>query len=268
MELHHHDYDHTDGAACFDLVMLHGLFGAGSNFRKLSQHLSDEHRVLAADLRNHGGSPHAPAMDYPDLVADVADLIYRECAGHADLFGHSMGGKTAMGLALTYPDTVERLVVVDIAPVSYGHSDVFCRYIEAMAAVPLASIDSRREADAHLQAAVPDGRVRAFLLHSLRRDAAGGWCWRINLDALSANMDRIAAFPFADAAPFPGPALFVAGGASTYVLPEHHDTIRQFFPAARIEVIPDAGHWVHADRPAELEALVRPFLSRRGAAAA
>lgn len=261
MRLHYHGYDHTGGRARQDLVLLHGLFGAGSNFRALSRHLSDEHRVLAADLRNHGESPHDDRMDYDAMVADVADLIEEACGGRADLFGHSMGGKVAMGLALTRPELVERLVVLDVAPVAYGHGDVFCRYIAAMRQLPLAEVRSRSDADARLKPAVPDPRVRAFLLHSLRAEPGRGYRWRIHLAALAANMDRIADFPFAGAVPYRGPTLFVRGGASDYVRAEHHDRIRALFPSATIVAIPGAGHWVHADQPERLEAAVRPFLA-------
>ncbi len=262
MQLHHHDYDHTCGSAPHYLVLLHGLFGAGSNFRTFSQHLSDEHCVIAADLRNHGESPHAMPMDYPTMVADVAELVDRVCDGRTDIFGHSMGGKVAMGLALMEPSKVERLVVLDIAPVAYGHTDGFCRYIEGMRDIPLDELKSRREADLLLKGAVPDDRVRAFLLHNLRRDSHGGYRWRIHLDALARHMDDIAGFPDYGVAPFEGPALFVHGGASDYVRPAYEETIRSLFPAAEIVSIPEAGHWVHADRPRALEAIVRPFLSR------
>jgi pimeloyl-ACP methyl ester carboxylesterase len=172
-----------------------------------------------------------------------------------------MGGKVAMQLALSHGDAVGRLVVVDIAPVRYERS--FAPYIEAMQQVDL-SAARRSEVDESLKPAVPDAGVRAFLLQNLV-SSDGGFAWRVNLPALSANMDGIMGFPeSADRRSFEGPALFLAGGRSDYLRPLHRAEIERLFPRAEFEVIEDAGHWVHAERPADfLEALER-FLERDG----
>lgn len=228
------------------LVIMHGLMGSSRNWGAIVRQLAERRKVMALDLPNHGASPWTEVMDYPFMARAVAEFI--EGLGEkAAVVGHSMGGKAAMMLALTRPELVESLVVVDIAPVGYTHT--FAPYIRAMRAVPLGTIQRRAEVDEHLKTAIPDPRVRAFLMQNLDGEP-GKYRWRPNLAVLGAAMADVLDFPaFPEGTRYDGPALFLAGGASDYVLPEHEMVIGTLFPQARIEHIPGAGHWLHADKP-------------------
>ncbi|TFL19138.1 alpha/beta fold hydrolase [Jannaschia formosa] len=232
------------------LLIAHGLFGSARNWGVIAKRLSDRGEVVAVDMRNHGGSSWDAAHGYPDLAADLAGVIGE--VPH-DVLGHSMGGKAAMVLALTRPEAVGRLVVADIAPVAYGHTQA--HLIDAMRAVDLSRVARRSDAAAQLPQ-VPDDGTRSFLLQSL--DVAGKR-WALNLDALAAEMPRIIAFPEIHGR-FEGPTLFLSGGESTYVRPEHREAILAHFPKAKFARIPGAGHWLHAEKPREFEAAVRVFL--------
>jgi esterase len=239
------------------LVILHGLLGSARNWGGVTRELAEDRRVVALDLPNHGASPWSEAMDYPFMATEVAAVI-KGLGGRAAVMGHSMGGKAAMVLALTRPDLVERLVVVDIAPVAYTHT--FAPYIRAMRAVPLGQIRRRGEVDEALAAHITDPRVRAFLLQNLEGGEAG-YRWRANLAVLGAAMDDILGFPeFPENVTYEGPVLFLAGQDSDYIRSEHQPIIRQRFPLASIETVPKAGHWVHADRPEIVTATVKRFL--------
>ena len=124
------------------LVILHGLFGSARNWNAIARQLADIRQVHALDLRNHGASPWHDDMGYERMAEDVADYMQRRGLMPADLLGHSMGGKTAMILALRRPELVERLIVVDIAPVSYTR-EIMPEYIRAMRQVDLAKAESR-----------------------------------------------------------------------------------------------------------------------------
>jgi pimeloyl-ACP methyl ester carboxylesterase len=239
------------------LLIAHGLFGSARNWGAVARRLAAGRLVIVPDMRNHGASFRAAAHDYPALAADLAEVCDAH-GGRMDVLGHSMGGKAAMAMALLHPERVGRLVVADIAPVAYGHTQM--PLIAAMRGLDLAGVTTRGEADRRLQAAVPDPAVRAFLLQSLDLRAAGGPAWRLNLDALAANMEAIVGWPDFGARRFAGPALFLAGALSDYVRPEHRDAIRAAFPAARFAKIPGAGHWLHADRPEAFAAAVSTFL--------
>ena len=228
------------------------------NWASIAKKLAGSHRVYALDLRNHGGSPWAPSMTYREMAGDVRAFMTRHGLTGATVLGHSMGGKTAMMLALEHGDLVGRLVVVDIAPVAYRHSHA--PLIEFMRAADPGAAGRRAEVDAWLAPAIPEAPLRAFLLQNLVSED-GRLRWRINLDALAANMDALVGFPaLAPALGYRGPVLFLAGGRSDYVRAEDHGLIRRLFPTAKIESIPTAGHWVHAEDPPAFLARVQAFL--------
>lgn len=238
------------------LVIVHGLFGSARNWGVIARRLSQDRLVIAVDQRNHGDSHWDPAHSYADMAADLAHVI-AEHGGQADVLGHSMGGKAAMQLALTDGTCVRRLTVADIAPVAYGHSQN--HLVRAMKELDLSGLDLRSEADRRLSATVADPGVRAFLLQSLdlKSDPPR---WKLNLDVLQDEMDGITGWPDTPGV-FDGPALFVAGAQSDYILSEYHPAILAQFPAARFSTIEGAGHWLHAERPREFEAVVRDFIT-------
>ncbi|RGP38860.1 alpha/beta fold hydrolase [Pseudotabrizicola alkalilacus] len=239
------------------LVIVHGLYGSARNWGVIARRLADVRDVVAVDMRNHGDSPHLPVHGYPEMAADLAEVI-ATLGGRVDLLGHSMGGKAAMHLALTHGALIRRLVVADIAPVAYSHDQ--SHHAQAMRALDLTGITTRGEADRRLVETVEDASLRAFFLQSLDLKAAGGPRWRLNLNVLEAEMSKIVGWPGTEGS-FDGPALFLTGADSPYVKPEYRDAIRALFPAARFAKIPDTGHWLHAEKPREFEETVRVFLT-------
>lgn len=240
------------------LVILHGLFGSGRNWASVARKLGETHRVFTVDLRNHGASPWAETMDYAEMADDVRAFLVRYGLAGATVMGHSMGGKTAMRLALEHEGDVGRLIVVDIAPVAYTHTHL--PFVEAMRAVDLAAAGRRADVDEQLQAAIPEAAMRGFLLHNLIAED-GRLTWRINLAALATNMPALIGYPEdLGGRTYAGPAHFIAGAASDYVGEAGHARIRELFPMAEILSIPDAGHWVHAEQPAAFLEQVRLIL--------
>lgn len=238
------------------LIVAHGLFGAARNWRGLAKRMSGGRRTLVVDMRNHGASPHDPAHDYPAMAGDLAELI-EASGGQAAVLGHSMGGKAAMMLAQTRPELVERLVVADIAPVTYEHT--LSHHIAAMRGIDLGGLTRRSEVEAAIAAKIPEPGVAGFLAQSADLTASPPR-WTLNLDALDDQMDMIVGYPAEDRV-YDGEALFLHGGASDYVQPSAHDRIMALFPKARFEVLARAGHWLHAEKPREFISAVSGFLS-------
>ncbi|TBN43715.1 alpha/beta fold hydrolase [Paracoccus subflavus] len=239
------------------ILMAHGLFGQARNLGALARRLSESRRVVVVDMRNHGDSFHDPDHGYPALAGDLADAI-AGLGGRADVVGHSMGGKAAMALALTHPRMVRKLAVMDIAPLSYKHSQI--GLIVAMESLDLSAIDRRSAADAALARHVDDPGIRAFLLQSLdlKSDPAA---WRMNLCALRDQMDRLVGWP--DDLPkgsFDGPMLEIAGERSDYVSEAGQAALREHFPQARVVRVKGAGHWLHADAPQAVAQILVGFL--------
>lgn len=245
----------TQGADTPPLIIVHGLFGSGRNWGAIARRLADRRDVWTVDQRNHGTSPWARTNTYPDMAADLAEVVLA-AGGHVDMLGHSMGGKAAMQLVLTNPDLVRKLVVADIAPVAYSHDNT--RHIDAMRSLDLTSLTSRGEADRRLSQVERDTALRAFFLQSLDLKSTPPR-WRLNLDVLEAEMPAIIGWPGTTGL-FDHPTLFLSGDKSTYILPEYRPAILAQFPKARFAKINDAGHWLHAEQPRAFEETVRVFL--------
>ncbi|HEV2209039.1 MAG TPA: alpha/beta fold hydrolase [Verrucomicrobiae bacterium] len=245
------------------VLILHGLFGSCDNWQTVSRHLSDSYRVVAADLRNHGRSPHSDVMDLQVMTKDILEVLQAEGLSQTHLIGHSLGGKTAMQFALEHPDRLLKLIVVDIAPHAYEprHNDLF----SALRRLDLAMFSDRRPLEQALEPAIPDLATRRLLLKNLARDPAGKFFWRIGLNELWENYPNLNV-AVTGSSPFTGSALFIRGEHSDYLSEEDFPGIRVLFPHAEFTTIPGAGHLPHTENAADFLRVVRSFLenSERG----
>lgn len=240
------------------IVILHGLFGFSDNWQTIAKGLADHHLVVTPDLRNHGRSPHLPTHSYPEMAEDLRSFMEEKWMFSTALIGHSMGGKVAMQLALSHPEMVEKLVVVDMAPgqAADKHSGIF----EALLQLDLSSIGSRTEIEKHLSERIADLSTRQFLSKNITREENGTFTWKMNLPVLWRHFPDILAAVSSEL-PFEKPTLFVRGSRSDYIKDSDWDSIKLLFPQAELVSIADAGHWVHADKPAELLEVLRKFLA-------
>ncbi|TKZ21495.1 alpha/beta fold hydrolase [Shimia litoralis] len=238
-----------------DLLIVHGLYGSGRNWGAIAKRLATGRRIVSVDQRNHGLSPWYSTNGYDDMANDLAEVIQAQGAP-MDVMGHSMGGKAAMVLALKHPELVNRLIVADIAPVSYAHSQT--QHIDAMRQVNLDTVEKRSHALDQLAAHVDDPTLRSFFTQSLDIKEKR---WRLNLDVLEAEMPKIIGFPDVQGT-FEHPTLFLSGAESDYVMPDHRPVIKQHFPKARFAKITGAGHWLHAEKPKEFVLSVGAWLDR------
>lgn len=239
------------------VIILHGLFGFSDNWQTIAKGLADHHLVVTPDLRNHGRSPHVSGHTYPEMAEDLKAFMEARWMFSAALIGHSMGGKAAMQLALSHPDLVERLVVVDIAPgrAEDNHSSIF----DALLGMDLSKIKTRQEAESYLSGSISDTGTRQFLLKNITREDDGSFTWKMNLPVLWKHFDDILA-PVEGEDPFDKPVLFVRGSRSGYIKDDDFPFIKTLFPQAEIVTVEGAGHWVHADKPAELLRILKDFL--------
>ncbi|HEX7893151.1 MAG TPA: alpha/beta fold hydrolase [Terriglobales bacterium] len=240
------------------LIVLHGLFGSLDNWRSISARLSAQFTVFALDQRNHGGSAHAEEMDYSLMAQDVVEFLEKRGLSQTNVLGHSMGGKTAMQLALSHPNRVSKLIVADIAPRTYPawHE----KMITGMLQLNLDHFDGRAQLEAALAPAVPDLPTRRFLLKNVVRKPGNGFCWRLGLKQIQSNYSRLTEAVLAGE-PFQKHALFIRGANSDYVLESDFPEIRRLFPQAEIRTLPDAGHLLHIQSPQPFLQLVTDFLN-------
>ncbi|TRY87407.1 hypothetical protein DNTS_013891 [Danionella cerebrum] len=258
-------YDVFDGKGDgTPLVFLHGLFGSKSNFHSIAKSLVQRtgRKVLTVDARNHGKSPHSPVLTYEAMTSDLTHLLAQLHIGKCVLIGHSMGGKVAMTTALSQPGLVERLVVVDISPSQTSVHTHFPAYIQAMKELKVISniprSTARRLAEDQLRKIVKEHSVRQFLLTNLE-EQNGHYGWRVNLESISNHLNDIMAFPEFENT-YDGPTLFLGGSSSVYISSEDYPEIQRLFPYADIQYIPDATHWIHADKPLDFISSIITFL--------
>ncbi len=239
------------------LLILHGFFASSRNWRQVAEKLAVDCHVYVLDLRNHGSSPHHPLMDYVSMTADVLQFMDEHGLSTASLLGHSMGGKVAMCFALNHPERVNKLVVVDIAPVAYSHC--FNKLIAALKALSLPDINNRKQAELLLAEDIPELSYRQFLLQNIvLKD--GGYRWRIDLDIFQQNAPAIIGFPDTQLVKsYSKACLFLAGSESSFVKAED---IKLLFPEAILRIIDDAGHWLHVQQPQTFIEHVQEFLSQ------
>ncbi|MFT4187250.1 MAG: alpha/beta fold hydrolase [Aeromicrobium sp.] len=247
------------------VVFLHGLMGQGKNFTQAAKALQPEFCSLLVDLPDHGKSAWTDRVDYVVFADTIADHLRVGFAaeGPVHLVGHSMGGKVAMTLALRHPDLLDRLVIVDISPNVSERAGEFAHLLGSLAALDLATLERRSDADEALRGPIPSDTVRQFLLQNLRATDDGGYAWQANLDVLRRDLDVIGDFPEIDAV-FDHPVLWIAGEKSDYVEEEDEPVMRALFPRTRLVTIKDAGHWVHSEQPEAFVSALKVFLGAAG----
>ncbi|MGO0578093.1 alpha/beta fold hydrolase [Ornithinimicrobium panacihumi] len=245
------------------VVFAHGLFGRGRNFSGIAKALQPGYRALMVDLPNHGASDWTDHVDYAQMAEALAEHLRSTVPDDlpVHLVGHSMGGKVAMMLALTAPELLASLVVVDISPTGSGSASEFEFLLGALKKIDLDALESLGDADRALAKDVPQPTLRGFLLQNLRRDRdAGTFSWQPNLDLLLSDLPVIIDdIPHQDRV-FDGPVLWIAGDESPYVTDEQAPTMRALFPSTRLVTIKGAGHWVHSQQPKVFTATLRYFL--------
>jgi pimeloyl-ACP methyl ester carboxylesterase len=252
MKLFHREFGHGD-----PLLILHGLFGSSDNWQTLAKKFARDFRVFTIDLRNHGRSLHHEEFNYEVMMHDVVDFVEENGLDKVSLMGHSMGGKLSMNYALHFPQKVENLVVVDIAPRKYQvlHDGI----IQSLKSLDLELYKKREEVDEALADMLQNFSIRQFLLKNLVRNKQGKFDWKINLDVIDRSIENLVVEISSDT-PFQGNTLFIAGDKSDYIRPVDEEQIYELFPHAQISYLPDVGHWVHAQAPDLLYQTVIDFI--------
>lgn len=239
------------------LIILHGLLGSLDNWQTLAKQYAEHFTVFIVDLRNHGKSPHSDEFSYDLMVEDLLNFCNENFIYRCHLLGHSMGGKVAMQFALSHGDYIEKLIVADIAPVTYdpGHNTIF----EALRSIDLKTVQQRKEVDDILAQTIPQFGVRQFLMKGLTRDEHNAFIWKFNLDSLWKNYTKILG-TFQTEDNFDGETLFIYGDQSDYIQEAYFAIIDKYFVNNEKVVIQGAGHWLHAENPKEFLGKTLSFL--------
>lgn len=251
------------------LIILHGLFGSSDNWMTIAKSLGEYFTVYLPDQRNHGQSPHSDLIDYDSMRDDLFELAAHLKLNKFFLAGHSMGGKTAFSFAIQWPEMINGLLIADISPfinesnkqAAYSHH---LNILQAMLSIDLSLIFSRREVDSILTEKIHSVQTRGFILKNLQRTEGNKFAWKINSQALLNNLDKIMEGidlqrdPAQQITGFP--VIFLKGENSDYLPSSDFKDIQNIFPAAEFVIVPNAGHWIHTDRPDEVIKNIRRLL--------
>lgn len=249
------------------LVFLHGVFGRAKNFGQIARALSPKIQCIALDLRNHGEASSGP-LNLSAMAKDVIQTCQELHLENIILLGHSMGGKIAMAAALETPDNAEwqhalkSVIIADIAPVPapspYGNMAA------NLARLEFPSLPTRRAAADFLLeqvAEVTEPAIAAWLAQNL---VPGKYpFWQTNMAQIALDFNEIFRWPSKDTklTPFSSPALFIKGGKSDHIPQHSEDEIFRLFPETELKILPNAGHWVHAEQPETFIRFITKFLS-------
>lgn len=253
------------------IIILHGLYGSGDNWYSIGRKLAESHRVYLVDQRNHGNSPHNPVHNYESLGNDLFDFMQQQKLNKAIIIGHSMGGKAALAFGLKHPESVKKMIIVDISPLAYPEngesieSRTHRMIITALMSLDTENITLRKEADRQLSTSISSPVIRQFLLKNLKHKRNGRFEWSLNLNALAENMgaifDGVIHEDKTDPRATPEfPLLFIKGERSDYIGPHDLEAIKHYFPKAEFIEIPNSGHWLHSEQPKAFLTAVRNFI--------
>lgn len=255
--LHFQLFEHSKSAPW--VVLIHGLFGNMDNLSVIRRELEKHLNVLTIDLPDHGESTHNEHFSVQMCVTSLKALLIQCEIESATFIGHSLGGKVAMLMALTHEQYVDKLIVLDIAPVTYParHDAVF----KGLNNVNLSEINGRKDADKALSAYIDEAGIRQFLLKSLYQKEDKQWSWRFNLPTLQSSYDQIRAFPSISNSVYKKDVWFIKGAQSDYISDAHRETIGALFPNAKARVVAGTGHWLHAEKPKAVNTILCRILS-------
>ena len=239
------------------LFILHGFLGMGDNWKSLANKFAGEYQVHIIDQRNHGRSFHTDDFSYELMANDLNNYITHHHFDKVNLIGHSMGGKTVMLFAVEHPEKVKKLIIADIAPKFYPEHHQFI--LEAINAIDFSKMKTRNDIDEILKQYITEINIRQFLLKNVYRISKDEFAYRFNLKSLTENIEEVGV-GLPAMAQFDGPTLFLKGELSGYIGVGDEVLIRNHFPNSKLQVISNAGHWLHAENPTDFFTKVDEFL--------
>ncbi|MFN8239871.1 MAG: alpha/beta fold hydrolase [Bacteroidales bacterium] len=252
------------------LVILHGLYGSADNWFSIAKNLSPKFTVIVPDLRNHGRSPHDNLHSYKALAGDIRELSDELNLKKFFLAGHSMGGKVAMRYAIDWPESLHHLVVLDIGPNGVtSKNDPTYRFhegiLKTMASVDPGEYKSREEIENYLASSIKGQETIGFIMKNIERTGADGFRWKLNVEGLLANLPEIMGGVSSDTDELLQvtgfPVTVIRGSKSEYVTGKEFQSIASIFPAAELVTVENAGHWIHSDRPDEVERVLSALIA-------
>ncbi|MDR2292441.1 MAG: alpha/beta fold hydrolase [Prevotellaceae bacterium] len=252
-----------------NIIILHGLYGCSDNWVSIAKNLSQANQVFAVDLRNHGRSPHSAEHSYEAMCSDLIEFIEYHKIQKPVIIGHSIGGRCAALFAKQFPDCPLKIIIVDISPFDCENQAEILTFhtniLKVLTSVNLNEIHSRYDVAVQISKKITDRKLQNFLLKNLYRTPNGNFLWRFNLPAILNNVNNIicGSLKKGENINIQIPSLFIAGEKSNYIVTSDIKIITSAFFNTKIEIIPEAGHWIHAEQRENLVNCIQKFINNQ-----
>lgn len=264
------------------LFFIHGWMDSGANFRFLCEHLQEQYRCIAIDLRGHGQTEHTsnPLGYYFYEYLDDVHQFFHHYSPQAPVrvVGHSMGGNIVSLYAGVFPERVKEFINVEglgIKEVPGDHGPQRCReWLESIHSEHNRLYPTFESYLRNLQRRYPliqDPVILQSIGESLIEKKEGGWALKADL-----KHTKISPYPFQmqNIAPFwsaiKARVLFVQGAHTqmgdwmdnSHDLEEEVKRRLHFYPPGTQRILmPECAHMIHYERPYELAQVIINFLT-------
>ena len=243
------------------LFILHGLWGASDNWLPIAESLASHFHIILPDMRNHGRSAHDACMNYLSMADDILQLINSLHLQEKPVaIGHSMGGKCLMYMLLNNPGLFHRAAIIDIVPKSYPINES-CNWhrqlMDFFLHFPIENIQSRAMLHAAVRQILTDDQMCQVALKNVLKTPSG-FQWKINAESIKEHFAEIMQWDYSGKVS-DEPVLFIRGELSEHFSSDDYPAVRAIFPYAQCKTIPEAGHWIHAQKPRELSDMLMEY---------
>ncbi len=247
--------------------LCHGILGSRQNWRTVARKLvaaAPELRVFCVDHRNHGDAPALPGPHTVQACADDLARLAEEVGQPEILVGHSFGGKVVLAAADARPAGLEQVWVLDAMPGALGeaeaHDSEVAAVIRALQDVPQPLAHRQDIVGLLTDQGFSTGLAR-WMTTNLRRDPAGGWRWRFDLPGVIEMIRDYYPLDLWHVLEAPDPMLeihLVRAGKADRWTPAVLDRLGSLPPGSptTVHTMPAVGHWLHAEDPDGLVALM------------
>ncbi|MET7769594.1 alpha/beta hydrolase [Nocardia sp. NPDC005366] len=242
------------------VLLLHGGRLTAHTWDFVCLGLRGDARLVALNLRGHGDSDWSDDYSIDTLAADIVATADHLGFDRVGLVGMSLGGVVAAHVADAWPDRVDRLALIDVAPgVDFESTQRVRAFITGLGPVRELQtiVDTAMQVNPRANRAAVTYRMSTLF----RRSPDGDWVPKADpsppdFPAILAAIDRLAD-------QLGGvPVLLVRGGRSRVLPQVAAERLVERIPDGELVVVPDAGHNVQEDNPAELITALRAFLTR------
>jgi pimeloyl-ACP methyl ester carboxylesterase len=250
------------------ILFLHGGALNAHTWDLVCLALRGEYRCIALDQRGHGDTDWSEEGDYSmgAQLADTTGFVDKMGLDKFILIGMSLGAINSLAYAISHPERLQKLVIIDAGPEMRrpGSSRIrdFVNGVKDTVTVE-GIIEKALQFNPRRDPVI----LRRSLMHALRQQPDGSWRWKYDrrrFEVLDQEKHRAERAALADGlARITCPTLIVRGGESDVFHEEDGIRLAQRLPDGKFVTVPRAGHTVQGDNPKDLVAELRQFLGNK-----